>query len=108
MHVAVWVIGYRTNKVAGAITFLNLAAAFSLVVYWLFNQLNITQHIIEGREIIVLVVEVLLMVCAVYSIVTGSRYNWLKIMQYIFFVIHLLVLLLGLIFMVTFKINKLI
>lgn len=107
LYLAIWLIGYWSNKLHAALTFLNLLSALLIIVYWEIKQMNITQHIIEGREIFVLGFEVLVIGCAVYSMVTGYSISWLKVIQYIFFGMHFSVLLLGLAFILTFKINKL-
>jgi hypothetical protein len=107
LYLATWVIGYRNYKLAVLIPFLNLAAAFSLIAYWTVNQIKITQHIIDGREITVLIFELLIIGCAAYNMAVGYRYNWLRLIQYVFFGLHLAILLVAIVFMLTFKINKL-
>ena len=108
LHLSILTIGYFTAKFTWLAAVMNLAAGVSIILYWTIRQIQIEQHTIEGREIIVLLVEVLVISAALFYIVTNQKDNWLKVMQYIFFGIHLLALLLGLIFMLTFKMNKLI
>ena len=107
LYLSVWVFGYYSNKLSVAITCLNFIAALSIVAYWVVRQMKITQHFIEPREIIVLGFEVLIICCALYAIINGYRNSAIKIMQYVCFGIHGLLLILSLIFMLTFKINKL-
>ena len=75
--------------------------------YWVIKQLQIQQHHVELREMLVLGIEVLIFFVAVYAIVSGNKYKWMTTMQYILFGIHLLVLVIAVVFMFTFKINKL-
>jgi hypothetical protein len=105
---SILVIGYFTAKFTYLAAVLNAAAGISIILYWIIRQLQIEQHYFESREIIVLLFEVLVIAAAVFYIATSQKQNWLRVMQYIFFGIHLVTLLLGLIFMLTFKMKKLI
>ena len=107
LHIAVWATGYRINKLSLFIAAVNLLAGFSLIMYWAVKQLRITQHHFELREAVVLGFEVIVVACAMYEITVSQRSNFLKIMQYIFFGIHFTVLIAALIFLLTFKMNKL-
>jgi hypothetical protein len=107
LYLAVWAVGYFTHKLPFFITALNIAAALAIVGYWAIRQLQIQQHHIEIREMIVLGMELLIFVVAVYAIASGNKYKWITTMQYFVFAIHLLLLLLGLVFLFTFKMNKL-
>jgi hypothetical protein len=107
LHLSVWVIGYRMNKLHLLTAVINLLAGASIIIYWGVRQLKVTHHYIETREIIVLGFEIIVIACAVYAIVTGQKSNLLKVMQYVFFGIHLTVLIAALIFFLTFKMNKL-
>jgi hypothetical protein len=108
LYLAVWAMGYLTNKLPFFISALNIATALAVLGYWANRQLQIQQHHVEFREMIVLGMELLVFVLAVYATATGNNYKWLTTIQAIVFGIHLLLLLLGLVFMFTFKINKLI
>lgn len=108
IHLSVWLIGYKTHKLCSLITWLNLVAALSIFFYWIQHEISITQHIFEVREMLVLSFEVILIGCALYSLITHQWNTWLKIVQYIFFGIHLVILIGFLIFMLTFKMNRLI
>lgn len=107
LHISILVIGYVTSKVAYLAAIINLAAGASLIGYWVIRQMQIQQHIIETREVIVLLGEVLVIGAAVFYIFSGQKGNWLKVTQYTFFGIHLFVLILALIFMLTFKMDRL-
>jgi len=76
-------------------------------LYWIIPQLQIEQHIFESREILVLLLEVMVIVLAMVYILAARKSPGLKTMQILFFGIHLTVLVLGLIFIVTFKMNRL-
>ena len=108
LYLSVWVVGYFTGKLFYFMSILNLASAAAIILYWTVRQLKIQQHTIELREIVVLGAELTVIACAVYVIAAGNKFNWLKVVQYIFFTIHFLLLLLALIFMLTFKMNRLI
>ncbi len=108
LHLSIWVVGLLTNKLSYLTACLNLVAGISIIVYWVQKQLRIDQHYIELREIIVLCFELLVVGCTLYSFITRQWDNGIRIAQYIFFGIHLAALLLFLIFMLTFKMNKLI
>ena len=107
-YLAVWAIGYFTGKLFYLTSVLNLASATAIILYWTVRQLKFHQHTIELREILVLSAELLVIACAIRAIATGNKFNWLKVVQYIVFAIHFLLLLLGLIFLLTFKLNRLI
>ena len=108
LYLSVWAVGYFTGRLFYFMSILNLASAAAIILYWTVRQLKIQQHTIELREIVVLGAELIVIACAVYVIAAGNKFNWLKVVQYIFFAIHFLLLLLALIFMLTFKMNRLI
>jgi len=108
LYLSVWAVGYFTGKLFYFMSILNLASAAAIILYWTVRQLKIQQHTIELREIVVLGAELIVIACALYVIAAGNKFNWLKVVQYIVFAIHFLLLLLALIFMLTFKMNRLI
>lgn len=108
IHLSIWVVGFLTNKLSYLTADLNLVAGLSIIVYGVQKQLRIEQHYVELREIIVLCFELLVIGCTVYSFISRQWDNGIRIAQYIFFGIHLAALLLVLIFMLTFKMNRLI
>ncbi len=107
LHLSIFAIGYFTGKFAYLAAFLNIAAGASIILYWATKQIQIVQHSIETREMVVLLFEVAVIGSAVFYIGIDHKHYWLKIMQHLVFGIHLTVLLLGLVFMLTFKLNKL-
>jgi hypothetical protein len=107
LHLVLWTAGYRANKLSLFIAAANLVTGSSLIIYWAVKQLQITQHYIELREVVVLGLEVIVVACAVYEITVSQKSNLVKVVQYIFFGIHFTVLIAALIFLLTFKMNKL-
>ena len=107
IHVSILIIGLVIHKLPVLIPLLNIAVAFSIIIYWIQKQLRIEQHFNDMREMIVLGMEVIVIATAVYFINTLHRDQWLKVMQYVIFGIHLICLLLFLIFMLTFKMKRL-
>lgn len=101
------VVGYVTHKPAYLLAFVNAADGILLIGYWLTNQLRIQQHSLEGREIIVLILELLVAVFSLYTIFYYPVSNPFEILQYIIFATNLIVLIAAFIFVLTFKIAKL-
>ena len=101
-------IGSVIHKLSYLTSLFNLVAGLSILIYWIQKQIRIDQHIIEAREIMVLGFEIVMAGLALYSIITNQWNSWFRIVQYIFFYAHLLALLLFLIFMLFFKMNRLI
>lgn len=108
IHLSVLIIGLIIHKLPVLIPLLNIAVAFSIIIYWIQKQLRIMQHYIDTQEMVILGAEVVVIATAVYFINTAYQHQWVKILQYIFFGIHLAALLLFVVFMLTFKINRLI
>ena len=106
LHFTVWVIGYFTNKPGLFISLLNIFAGASVIIYWASREMSIRQHFVESREIVVLCFELVVIGSAVYYMATGNKINFLKVMQYIFFAVHLLTLILFSLFLLTFKMNR--
>jgi peptidoglycan biosynthesis protein MviN/MurJ (putative lipid II flippase) len=86
---------------------INGATALTLLIYWLNKQMRTTQRSTEGREIIVLSAELLILLSAIAAITFGQLVGWLHIMQSIVFFIHFVILVLAAIFMWTWKMKKL-
>jgi hypothetical protein len=108
LFLTVFIIGYKTNQLDFLIPLLNLVSALTLLLYWLQKQFRITQHYFELREMVVLSLEIVVVACATYSLVSNQNQNWLRIMQYIFYAVHLLCLILFLVFLLIFKMERLI
>ena len=108
IHLAIGIAGIITGRFLFLLTVLNLAAGLSIIIYWLQKQLRIQQHIFEQREFVVLNLELIAIGCAIAFFLTNRYAVFFKAVQYSFFTIHLLILIAGLVFMLTFKMNKLI
>ena len=108
IHLAIGIAGIITGRFLFLITVLNLAAGLSIIIYWLQKQLRIQQHIFEQREFVVLNLELIAIGCAIAFFLTNRYAVFFKAVQYSFFTIHLFILIAGLVFMLTFKMNKLI
>lgn len=108
LHLSVLIIGFISGKAPWLAVILNLIVGLSIVIYWLQKELRIVQHNIESTEIIVLCFEVAVIGLSIYLLSSGRWTNWLKTVQYVFFGIHFLCLVAFLVFMLTFKMNKLI
>ncbi|MCW3116077.1 MAG: hypothetical protein JWM28_159, partial [Chitinophagaceae bacterium] len=95
------------NKLPFYIVFINLLAGLSVIIYWIQKQIRITQHSIEFREMIFLVIESLIVGISVYYILSSPLNHWIKVVQYIIFGLHWILTLLALAFMLTFRIKRL-
>lgn len=78
------------------------------MIYWIVRQLQIQQHIYEFRETAVLGAELLIVGMGIYTMISKQWVSWVKVVQYTVFGIHLGVLVVVLIFMLCFKMNKMI
>ena len=108
IYLLVLIAGFVIGKQTYLTSWLNVVTGAGISIYWLQQQLRIKQHVLEVREIAVLSFEVVTVGYALYYIISRQWNSWFKIMQYMVFGIHLLALILFLIFMVTFKIKRLI
>ncbi len=108
IHLAVGIAGIIIGRFLFLVTVLNMAAGLFIIIYWLQKQLRIQQHIFEQREFVVLSLELIMIGCAIAWFFTNRYTGFFKAVQYSFFTIHLLILITGLIFILTFKMNKLI
>jgi hypothetical protein len=107
IHFSILIIGLIIHKLPVLIPLLNIAVAFSIIVYWIQKQLRIEQHFIDVKEMIVLGMEAVVIATAVYFTNTAQRDQSLKVMQYIIFGVHLTCLVLFIVFMLTFKMKRL-
>ena len=107
LHVGVWLLGLWKHRLLQYISPLNAVVAAGLITYWIQNELRITQHYIETREIIVLSLEGLILLFSVYTLMAVRSDNWVRITHYFIFSVNLAAMILFLIFMLTFKITKL-
>jgi len=108
IHFAVLIVGIKSNRTGLYLSMLNLVAGSSVLIYWIQKQLRITQHLFGITEILMLVFEIALVASAIYFLVSKKVINSVVIMQYVFFGIHLLALVLLFVFMLTFKMKRLI
>ena len=108
IYLLVLIAGFVIGKQTYLTSWLNVITGAGILIYWLQQQVRIKQQVLEVREIAVLSFEVVTVGYALYYIITRQWNSWFKIMQYMVFGIHLLALILFLIFMVTFKIKRLI
>lgn len=107
LYLAIGVIGIKGHKFAYLASIINVCTGGVILLYWVVRQIQITQHIFEMREILFLLFEVVVIACAIMFIMSSQRGSGLKVIQYIFYGIHFTVLILALIFMMTFKMNRL-
>ena len=107
LYLAIWAIGYFTQKLPLFIATLNIIAAIAIVAYWAIRQLQIQQYYFDVREMTVLGIEIIICIAAIYSIASGNKYKWIITIEYAVFGLHLLALVIAVIFMFTFKMTKL-
>lgn len=108
VHLSIAVLGIVKGRFLFYASILNFISGLLIIIYWLQKQLRIERHIFEQREFVVLNLELVMIFCAVAFFFTNRYTSFFKSVQYSFFTIHLLLLILGLVFMLTFKMNKLI
>lgn len=107
IHLSVLAISILYHKTSW-IPLLNSLAALAVIVYLIQKQFTISHFILYPLELSFFSFEVLVLAFAVYSILNKQSLNWLTILQKTIFGIHLTVLVLFLVFMLTFKIDRLI
>ena len=107
LYLAIWAIGYFTQKLPLFITTLNIVAALAVVGYWVIRQLQIEQHYFDVSEMIVLGIEIIICIAAIYAIASGNKYKLIITTQYTVFGLHLVALVIAVVFMFTFKMTKL-
>ena len=107
IHILVLVIVFTNGRGPFLATILNLLTGLSVIIYRGLKQLRIRQHFFELREMFFLGFEATVVGSAVCLFITGNL-TWLTIIQFIFLGIHLVCLVLFLIFMLTFKMKRLI
>ncbi|SHH91308.1 hypothetical protein SAMN04488109_6044 [Chryseolinea serpens] len=105
IHAIVLIVGLASSSF-GIIVYLNLAVSVSLLLYWTQKQIRIQQHIMEFREMLVVVFEALVAGCSVYALIEAPV-GWLWVAHVVISGIHFLAILVFFIFMLTFKIKKL-
>ncbi|HEY5407028.1 MAG TPA: hypothetical protein VIJ92_08070 [Ginsengibacter sp.] len=108
LHTVVLIGGLITHKLLIYVSFLNVVTALIVIIYWIQQQLRITQHIYEAREMIFLGLQTVILAVSIYSIVSHFYINhWVRIIQYLLFSIQFISLLLLLLVMLFFKMDRL-
>jgi hypothetical protein len=108
VYLSVWLLGIYKHRVLIYLSVLNAVGALALIVCWVQNEVWSTKQNIEGRERAFVCVELIVIILSICTLLSSRVYSWLKITQYIIFALHLTGLLLFFIFMLTFKMNRLI
>jgi hypothetical protein len=107
-HITTLLFGYFTNRLPFFISMVNLLVASIGIIYWGVKSLKIRYFNIETREVIVLIIEVIIMIFAIYFLVKKDEKLWVNMVNYIGFSLHFMAGIVFLIFMLTFKMNRLI
>ena len=107
-YIIVWIMGLVNHKLVHYFSMVNTVTALAILTYLIQKQLHITQHYIEISEVIFLGVEALFAGISIYTLFSALVNHWLKVAQCIIFSLHLIAAILFLIFMLTFKMKKLI
>jgi hypothetical protein len=108
INIIVFVVGYKIHQLPYCIAILNLVVASLSTLYWIIDSVNIRHFNLETREIIVLSIEVFIIGFGIFSLLTKQEKLSVNIINYIGFGINFLAGLGMLIFMLTFKMNRLI
>ncbi len=108
IYLGVLIFGFASHKLLSLISLVNLVTAISIVVYWLQQQVRISQHVTDLPEIAVLCLEVGVIGCAAFAMKNIQYKSWLTIIQYLVFGIHTLALICFLLFMLFFKMNRMV
>ncbi len=108
IYTGVLIAGLAAHKLLSLISLVNLVTAMGILVYWLLHQIRISQHVIDLPEIVVLCIEAGVITCAALALKGGQYEGLLKIVQYLVFGIHLSALICFLLFMLFFKMNRMV
>jgi hypothetical protein len=108
IQLLIWIGGYLTNRLAVFTAVVNIVAGLTILIYWLQKAVRIQQFTAESRELIVLMAELGVIAGGILMVLNANESKWLRIFNYLAFGIHLLALLLFLLFMLTFKMKRLI
>nr|WP_321231109.1 hypothetical protein [uncultured Psychroserpens sp.] len=106
-HLASIIVGYKMQKTALIISYLNTIIAIGVFIFWIISSLNIKQHNFEFRELFVIGLEACIFIFALYSIIGFHKKTYVKIINYIGFGIHLLVTVGMLYYILAFKFDRL-
>jgi uncharacterized SAM-binding protein YcdF (DUF218 family) len=108
IYLCTWIAGLLKNRLVNYASVLNALCGLAIIIIWIQGQVRISQHTIETREIMVLGGEALIVAFSGYVLYSGMISKSLKYFQYGIFWIHFTVFVLFLIYMLTFRITKLI
>ena len=85
----------------------NIITGLAMLIYWVQKAIRVQRLIVETREIMVIAVELVVIAVGSFWVLSAFDSKWLRFFNYLVFGVHLLVLLLFLLFMLTFKIKRL-
>ena len=100
-------IGYIMQKTTLSISYLNAVIVIGIFIFWGINSLNVKQHNLEFRELVVICMEACILIFALYSIIGFHNKTYVKVINYIGFGIHLLCTAGMLYYISTFEFNRL-
>jgi hypothetical protein len=108
INIIVFVFGYKVQQLPYCIAILNLVFASFSIFYWIIDSVNNRHFNLETREIIILSIEVILIGFAIISLLNKPEKLAVNIVNYIGLGINFLAGIGMLIFMLIFKMNRLI
>ena len=108
INIIVFTVGYKINQLPYLIAILNIVISSLSIIYWIIKNLNVQHLHIELREIIILSIEVFIVGFAILCLLTKQEKLAVNIVNYLGFSIKFLAGLGMLIFMLTYKMNRLI
>ena len=103
----VFITGYLNGRLVLFTAITNIITGLAILIYWVQKAIRVQRLIIETREIIVIAAELLVTAVGIVVVLNAFNIKWLRFFNYLVFGVHLLVLLLFLLFMLTFKIKRL-
>ena len=103
----VFITGYLNGRLVLFTAITNIITGLAILIYWVQKAIRVQRLIIETREIIVIAAELVVIAVGSFWVLSAFDSKWLRFFNYLVFGVHLLVLLLFLLFMLTFKIKRL-
>ena len=103
----VFITGYLNGRLVLYTAITNIVASLTILIYWVQKAIRVQRLIIETREIIVIAAELLVIAVGIFVVLNAFNVKWLRFFNWLVFGVDLLVLLLFLLFMLTFKIKRL-
>ena len=104
----VFITGYLNGRLVLFTAITNIITGLAMLIYWVQKAIRVQRLIVETREIMVIAVELVVIAVGSFWVLSAFDSKWLRFFNYLVFGVHLLVLLLFLLFMLTFKIKRLI